>query len=74
MEFLNPAFANFKHIQNIDLSNNNIVDFSHLALMPFVMSINLMGNNVKDLKSLSIEEGFKNLLVTSQPIITNKVF
>ncbi|EGR33484.1 leucine rich repeat protein [Ichthyophthirius multifiliis] len=61
LDSLNIVFQNYKALQNIDLHGNNLSDISVLSSLPNLIRLNVSQNNIKDMKALQNEEGFRNL-------------
>ncbi|CAD8145854.1 unnamed protein product [Paramecium pentaurelia] len=61
IDALTQTFQNYKYIESIDLSGNNITEIVQLSQLPYLIRLNVEGNNIKDLKSLANEEAYKSL-------------
>mmetsp|Transcript_38346 Transcript_38346/g.44670 ORF Transcript_38346/g.44670 Transcript_38346/m.44670 type:complete len:336 (+) Transcript_38346:43-1050(+) len=61
LDSLHVTFIKFENISYMDLSENGIQDFSVLKDMPYLITLNMSKCNVRDIKGLAAEEGFRNL-------------
>jgi len=61
LEGLHTTFATYKELTHVDLSLNNITDFSVLGQLPNLTRLILHKNNIREIKCLANEELFLNL-------------
>jgi Leucine-rich repeat (LRR) protein len=61
IEALNNSILEAKHVQLLDLSNNNIVDINILQQFIGLTKLNLAKNKVKNITIFTNEENFPNL-------------
>lgn len=61
IEALNNSILEAKHVQFLDLSNNNIVDISILAQFPNVVKLNVSKNKVKTISVFGNDDVFPSL-------------
>ena len=61
IEALNNSILEAKHVQFLDLQNNNVVDIALLAQFPNLVKLNVSKNKIKSIAVFSSEEAFLNL-------------
>lgn len=61
IEALNNSILEAKHVQFLDLSNNNIVDITVLSQFANLTKLNVSKNKIKAIAVFSNEEAFLNL-------------
>jgi len=61
MDMLNPVILTFKNIIKIDFQDNSIQDFQLLGQLPFLVTLNLKKNGVRDLRALNHDDYFPHL-------------
>lgn len=61
IEALNNSILEAKHVQFLDLQNNNIVDIAIVAQFTAVVKLNVSKNKIKNIALFSNEENFPNL-------------
>ena len=61
IEALNNSILEAKHVQVLDLSNNNIVDIAILDKFTNVVKLNVSKNKIKTIQVFSVDENFPNL-------------
>lgn len=53
LDMVSSNFANYKTLRTINLKKNNLVEFSHLATLPFLVTLDLRKNSISSLSSLN---------------------
>jgi len=61
IEALNNSVLEAKHVQFLDLMNNNIVDISVVAQFPNLIKLNVSKNKIKTIAVFQNEEAFQSL-------------
>lgn len=54
LDILSPLFKEFKYLEHINLSNNTVVDITHLSALPNLVTLNVDHNNIKDWKAFNV--------------------